>query len=142
MNDLALRQEEHVETYEREESRFEQKWSRAYYEEETLFLFPSRYDGNGIKSFEVSKVTMRFGIQTPVFISSGLFVQHIMNKVQNPVKNIETLCHAFLYAVDCENQDPCMLNFMVPGNRTAPYKACAFLRGLKNQNIYIEWVPE
>ncbi len=142
MGDLALQQEERVETFEREESRFEQKWSKSFYESEPLFLFPMHCDENGVKTFEISSSAWQFGVQTPLMISSGLYVHHIMNRVKNPIKNIETLCHAFLYAVDCEMRDRCMINFTVPGNGTPPYKACAHIRGFRNQNIFIEWVPE
>src|SRR5574344_1544465 len=102
MGDLGLQQEERVETYEREESRFEQKWSKSFYESESLFLFPMHCDENGVKTFEISSSAWQFGVQTPLIISSCLYVHHIMNRVKNPIKNIETLCHAFLYAVDCE----------------------------------------
>lgn len=141
MADLALQQEERVETFEREESRFEQKWSKLSYTDNALFPYPSRCDENGVKTFEISRTSWHFGIQTPVIISSGLYSRHIMNGVKSPTKNIETLCHAFLYAVDCDSHDHCMINFTVPGNGTPPYKACAYLRGFRNQNIFIEWVP-
>jgi len=139
MADLALQQEERVETFEREESRFEQKWSKLSYTDNAMFPYPSRCDENGVKTFEISRTSWHFGIQTPVIISSGLYSRYIMNGVKSPTKNIETLCHAFLYAVDCDTRNSCILEFTVPGNGTPSYRASAVLHGFRDKTITITW---
>jgi hypothetical protein len=131
MSDLALVEIERVETYEREESRFEQKGSKSMYWPEDLFLYPRVLEDWGATTIDVSQTACQYGIQTPVHISSGLYHKWIANGINNPIKNIETLCHAFLYAVDCDMKDSCTLDFTVPGNGTPPYKATAMLHGFR-----------
>jgi hypothetical protein len=142
MADLAIQDEVRVETYERAESRFEQKWSKAYYCREPSLSFPRYKEQSGNVTFDISATAWHFGIQTPVFISEALYARWIKNELRNPVKNIETLCHAFMYAVDCNTDDSAVLEFNVPGNGTPSYRACAILRGFKNQTIFLSWVPE
>lgn len=137
MSDLALVEVERVETFEREESRFEQKVSRAFYCTESFFLFPRFLENSGITTFDISRTAFHFGIQTPVHLSSILYSKRIMNGIKNPIKNIETLCHAFLYAVDCDTLDSCILEFVVPGNGTPSYKASAMLHGFRDKHITI-----
>ncbi|HOT62798.1 MAG TPA: hypothetical protein PLU93_08045 [Treponemataceae bacterium] len=142
MADVAIFQEERVETFSRVESRFEQKCTSIMYCSESLFLFPSTREETGNVTYNVSDVAKRMGILTPVFVSSGLYREEILNRTQNPIKNIETLFHAFLYAVDCDMKDKCALEFPVPGNGSAPYKARAYLRGFRDKNILLERVIE
>jgi hypothetical protein len=75
-----------------------------------------------------------------VYISNALYSREIKNGIQNPVKNIETLCHAFLYSVDCDAENKRVLEFTVPGNNSAPYMVCAVLVGAKTKHIYLELV--
>jgi hypothetical protein len=140
MADVAIFQEERVETFERRESRFEQTGSKAVYFSDFGFFFPSVREDTGNVTFNVSDVARHMGIRTPVFVSSGLYREEILNRGQNPIKNVETLCHAFLYAVDCDMQDHCMLEFPVPGNGSTPYKARAHLRGFRDKTILLERV--
>lgn len=140
MADVAIFQEERVETFARRESRFEQTGSKAIYCLEFASLFPAVREETGNITFNVSDVARLMGIRTPLFLSAGLYREEILNQVQNPIKNVETLCHAFLYAVDCDMQDHCMLEFSVPGNGSAPYKARAHLRGFRDKTILIERV--
>jgi hypothetical protein len=140
MADVAIFQEESVEVFARRESRFEQTTSKAFYCSEFAFFFPAVREETGNVTFNVSDVARLMGIRTPVFLSGGLYREEILNQVQNPIKNVETLCHAFLYAVDCDMQDHCMLEFSVPGNGSAPYKARAHLRGFRDKSILIERV--
>lgn len=141
MSDLALVEIERVETYEREESRFEQRMAKSLYCPEDLFLYPRVIEDWGATTFDVSQTACQLGIQTPVHISSGLYHKWIANGIRNPVKNIETLCHAFLYAVDCDMKDSCVLDFTVPGNGTPPYKASAMLHGFRVKVINLSWEP-
>lgn len=138
MAEFLMRQETCVTTIERLESRFEQKWSKSYLSSGCHFHFPSIVNQTGIVIYDVSSTSWQLGIHTPLFISSTLFSKYIMNGIQTPTKNIETLCHAFLYAVDCDTRDKCSLEFTVPGNGFPPYTARSYLEGLKNQNIFIE----
>jgi hypothetical protein len=141
MSDLALVEIERVETYERDESRFEQKVAKSLYCPEDLFLYPRVIEDWGATTFDVSQTACLLGIQTPVHISSGLYHKWIANGIKNPVKNVETLCHAFLYAVDCDLKDSCVLDFTVPGNGTPPYKASAMLHGFRVKVINLSWEP-
>jgi len=141
MGNLALVEVERIETFEREESRFEQKGSKGFYSADDLFLYPRYFENSGAMTFDISHTAFQFGIQTPVHLSSVLFSKWIMNGVRNPVKNIETLCHAFLYAVDCDSRNSCILEFTVPGNGTPSYRASAVLHGFRDKTINITWEP-
>ena len=141
MSDMALIEMERVETFEREESRFEQKSSKSLYCPEAFFRFPKVMEDSGVTSFDISIMACLFGIQTPVHISGVLFSKWIMNGVRNPIKNIETLCHAFLYAVDCDSRNSCILEFIVPGNGTPAYTVSAILHGFRKQFISLSWEP-
>lgn len=138
MGDLAIVEQDAVEYIERAQSRFEQKWTHTLYAQDPIFLFSSHRVEPGILEHKISSVAWHCGIQSPVFVSHTLYYKHIMNGLQNPVKNVETLCHAFLYAVDCDTQDRCILEFVVPGNNSPAYKATAYLRRHLNNSIYIE----
>lgn len=138
MGDLALIEVARVETFEREESRFEQKWSKAFYGERDIFLFPRSIEPDGSVAFNVSSATWLHGIHTPVYLSARLYAERIRNGIQNPIKNIETLAHAFLYAVDSDNENNFSLSFTVPGNNGFPYKARAVMRGFMPEYIFIE----
>ena len=87
-----------------------------------------------------SAVAQHLGIFMPVVVSSGLYREHIMNHIGNPIKNAETLCHAFLFAVDCELRDSAFLEFSVPGNGAPSYKVRAHLRFTREQSLLFERV--
>jgi hypothetical protein len=141
MSDHVSVEIERVETYEREESRFEQKGSKTFSCSDVIFLFPRVLEDWGVTTYDISKTACQFGIQTPVHISSGLYFTWIMNGITNPIKNIETLCHAFLYAVDCDMKDSSVLDFIVPGNGTPSYTASAMLHGFRVKVINLSWEP-
>jgi len=122
----------------REISRYEQTNSRSlYFEDEVFFLFPRKEERNGITTYDVSSVAKTLGIKTPFFISDTLYALHIMNGENHPIKNIETLCHAFLYAVDCVQKDSCILEFTVPGIKDLRYQCTAMGHGPYRKNILI-----
>ena len=71
MADVAIFQEERVETFARRESRFEQTGSKAIYCLEFASLFPAVREETGNITFNVSDVARLMGIRTPVFLSGG-----------------------------------------------------------------------
>ncbi len=126
MNEVSVVTEGRVETFERLPSRFEQPGSLKLYDAESLFLFP-RIVINEETRYDISQTARRLGISMPLHVMSGLYGKKIFVEKQNPYKNIETLCHAFLYAVDCDRGNSYSLTFSVPGNGEAPYTALACL---------------
>ena len=140
MSDVLTLELVRAENFAREESRFEQQWSKIGSRYDWSFSYPSIRDENGFVIYDISRTTWQFGIHQPVYISGALYSREIKNGIQNPVKNIETLCHAFLYAVDCDAENKRVLEFTVPGNNSAPYMVCAVLAGAKTKHIYLELV--
>jgi len=140
MSDLALVELERVDSFEREESRFEQKGSRSFYEKDWLFLFPTVRPSEREIAFDVSREAWHHGIQTTMLLSGYLYCHCILNGVRNPIKNVETLCHAFLYAVDCDRENSGILLFTVPGNGTPPYRVTAVMRGFRQDTIFLDYV--
>lgn len=140
MSDVLILEAERAETHERAESRFEQQWSKTGSPNDWSFSYPANHNENGFRYFDISHVAWQFGIHMRVYLSNALYTRVIKNGIQNPVKNIETLCHAFSYAVDCDADNKRILEFTVPGNRTAPYVACAYLSTVEKNAIIIELV--
>ena len=138
MGDLALQFEARVEAVEREESRFEQKGAKAFYGDSDCFMFPRNIENDGTVSFNVSSTAWLYGIQTTLYISARLYARQIRDGIRNPLKNIETLCHAFMYAVSCDRENQTVLSFNVPGNRSELYKARASMRGWREKYIFLD----
>lgn len=136
-DELAI-QDARAEIVVREESRFEQTWSKSTYCSMFGIHFPPVREETGIIRYDITEVTRHLGFEMPVFISGSLYRDEIMNQAQNPIKNVETLCHAFMYAVDCDTHDRCILDFQVPGNGSASYKVSAHLRGFGVKSILLE----
>lgn len=140
MADALILEVERAETYERAVSRFEQQWSKTGSPDDWTFSYSANHVENGFRYFDISHTAWQFGIHMHVYISNSLYTRMIKNGKQNPVKNIETLCHAFSYAVDCDANNKRILEFTVPGNGTAPYVACAYLSTAEKDAIIIELV--
>lgn len=140
MADVQILEMERVETYERAESRFEQKAARLRYGKDWIFLFPPTHPSELETTVDISEETRQHGIQSPVQVSGYLYSHFILNDVKDPLKNIETLCHAFLYAVDCDMENEAILVFTVPGNGIPSFQVSAILRGLKRDIIFLDFI--
>lgn len=138
MENLAVQEVARLETVERIESRFEQKHVKAFYSEQEFFLFPAIFDTEGEVSFDVSSAAWHHGIQTKVHLSGFLYCHWIRNRYANPIKNIATLCHAFLYHVDLDKENTVPLVFTVPGIGTDDYTVKAVMRGWREQFIFFD----
>ncbi len=139
MSDVAIRE---IARVERHESCFEQKHEQDFYSKQDFFKFPGIFEKEGGVSFDVSSAAWRHGIHTPVHLSGRLYCHWIRNCCENPIKNIATLCHAFLYHVDLDKENTVPLVFTVPGIGSEPYKARASLHGWRNEYIYLDVADE
>lgn len=128
--------DQYARSFAREASRFDQKGASSFYGGELAYLFRRFVDEEGTLSFDISEAVMHYGIQCNVRVSDSLYARHIRNGSRNPFRNIETLFHAFLYAVDCDRTNARVLDFDVPAPGTAPYRAQASFRGFKDQYIF------
>lgn len=142
MADYAIQKSEEIATVERLESHFEEKHTKVFYSVENLFLFPTIFEKDGGVSFDISNVTWQHGIHTPIYLSGSLYCLWLQLRLYNPIKNIATLCHAFLYHVDLDEKNTIPLVFPVPGIGSEPYIARASIRGWKNEFIYFDLVEE
>jgi len=140
MADVTMIHEVRLETFERKGNRFQQTNAETYFYRDFSFLFPVVYEQIGTVIFNVSEIARVMGITEPLFVSSDLFWKEIFNRKQDPIKNTQILCHAFLSAIDCDTKDYCILEFPVSGNESSPYHARALQRGLKDKSILIERV--
>lgn len=142
MNGIAVAEKmelgERVESFEREISRFEQGHSKSYYlGEEAFCLFPKKLNSASVLVHDVSGVAKQFGITEPFYIASSFYSHRIQNGKANVIKNIELLCHAFLYAVDCDQENSCVLSFTVPAYLAPSYTACAMPYSDRGKGIFI-----
>jgi len=129
---------EAVEVFERTASRFEQGYSKSYYLGADAFcLFPKEINNASVLAHDVSSVAKQFGITTPFYIGGSLYSHRIQNGKANVMKNIEVLCHAFLFAVDCDQNNSCVLDFTVPSYLAPSYTACAMPYGNREEGIII-----
>ncbi len=129
---------EAVEVFERKASRFEQGYSKSYYlGADSFCLFPKKINNASVLAHDVSSVAKQFGITTPFYIGGSLYSHRIHNGKANVMKNIEVLCHAFLFAVDCDQNNSCVLDFTVPSYLAPSYTACAMPYGNREEGIII-----
>ncbi|HHU37592.1 MAG TPA: hypothetical protein GXZ47_10270, partial [Treponema sp.] len=91
MGDLAIIEKDSLKIVERVQSRFEQKWTHTLYTQDSVFLFSRHQVEPGILEHKISSIAWQCGIHSPLFVSHTLYYKHLMNGLQNPVKNVETL---------------------------------------------------
>lgn len=95
-------------------NRFHQRGCSSYCCEENIIMYPKLTNSNGVRIVDISSSARHHGIQTETLVSPKLFGEWIQSGTFSPERNIATLCHAFLYAVDLNVDESHSLEFSVP----------------------------
>lgn len=96
-----------------EYSKFHQKGCISYCAENGV-NYPHSTDAGGSMVFYISSTAQHHGIQLKNVISESVYVNWICSGLMQPSRNIATLCHAFLAAVDLDVDESESLKFDTP----------------------------
>lgn len=144
MNELLSEKTvEAIETI-RFKSRFDEFSPEHYYKGST-FVFQTGFIGKeGSTSISLTTAASAFGIRKPVEVSAELYRTWIDQGSCLTLQRIGVLCHAFLYAVDLDQHNARILEFLVPfftqGVGYTPVTVQAELIGKKNEHIFFDLV--